>query len=198
MKLMLQVTLTLTNEIINPITDDGDDLHTQSASKFLCYHFNNLIDGLNEDTYKIIRHTLISDNKYALEVLQSTNWSYFIEKMLQVSQGNISSLNMSRVSSDNENNFEDIKIVNDTIDNLTICKDTYSYFYSNIGCALQRFLQATHKKYIEKMEKDLAQNHYFINLKNEQNTGGIYGKFLPNFSLLLGDFQELLIIFLLF
>ena len=70
MKLMLQVTLTLTNEIINPITDDGDDLHTQSASKFLCYHFKNLIDGLNEDTYKIIRHTLISDNKYALEVLR--------------------------------------------------------------------------------------------------------------------------------
>ena len=105
---------------------------------------------------------------------------------------------MSRVSSNNENNFEDIKIVNDAIDNLTICKDTYSYFYSNIGCALQRFLQATHNKYIEKMEKDLAQNHYFINLKNEQNTGGIYGKFLPKFSLLLGDFQELLIIFLLF
>ena len=83
MKLMLQVTLTLINEIINPITDDRDDLHIQSAFKFLCYHFNNLIDGLNEDTYKIIRHTLISDNKYALEVLQSTNWSYFIKKMLQ-------------------------------------------------------------------------------------------------------------------
>ena len=43
---------------------------------------------LNEDTFKI-RHTLISDDKYALEVLHSKNWSYFIEEILEVSQGNI-------------------------------------------------------------------------------------------------------------
>ena len=63
------------NEIINPITDDRDDLHTHNASKFLFYNFNNLMRDLNEDIY-------ISDDKYALEVLQSKNWSYFIEKVL--------------------------------------------------------------------------------------------------------------------
>ena len=46
-------------------------------------------------------------------------------------------------------------------------------FSSNIGCALQRFLQATHEKHIEKIEKDLPRNHYFINLKNEQNAEDI-------------------------
>ena len=58
-------------------------------------------------------------------------------------------MNISRVDGD-----RDIKIINDTFDNLTVCKDTYSYFYSNIGCMLQRFLQATHKNHIEKIEKD--------------------------------------------
>ena len=60
------------NEITNLITNDGDDLHTHSTSKFLLYHFNNLMRDLNEETYKI-RHTLVSDEKYVLEVLQSKN-----------------------------------------------------------------------------------------------------------------------------
>ena len=120
---------------------------------------------VNEDTYKI-RHTLISDNKHALEVLQSNNWSYFIKKMLEVSQGDISSLNISGIG-------EDIKIINDEFDNLKVCEDTYSYFYSNIGCAFQSFPQATHEKHIENIEKDLALNLYFIDLKNEPNAEDI-------------------------
>ena len=72
---------------------------------------------LNEATYKI-RHTLILDDKYVLEVLQSKNWSYFIEKVLEVFQGDILSLKLIRAE-------EDIKIINDTFDNLTVCKDTY-------------------------------------------------------------------------
>ena len=96
------------NEIMNPITDNRDDLHTLSASKVLFYHFNNLMHNLNEDTYKI-RHIFISDNKYELEVLQSKNWSYFIKKMLEVSQGDISLLNMSKVSGDNSS--QDVKMM---------------------------------------------------------------------------------------
>ena len=72
------------------------------------------------------------DGKHALEDLQSRDWSYFIQKILEIFSGNISSMNLS----------EDIKIISYTTHNLTICKDTYSNFYSNIDCALQRFLQA--------------------------------------------------------
>ena len=93
------------NEIMNP---NRDDLHTLSASKVLFYHFNNLMHNLNEDTYKT-RHILISDNKYMLEVLQSKFWSYFVKKILEVSQGDISLLNMSKVSSDNLN--QDVKMM---------------------------------------------------------------------------------------
>ena len=73
--------------------------------------------NLTEETYKI-GHSFISDNKYVLEVLQSKNLSYFIEKMLEVSHSNISSLNMSSV-------IENVKIMNNTFHNLTVCKDTY-------------------------------------------------------------------------
>ena len=93
------------NKIMNP---NRDDLHTLSASKVLFYHFNNLMHNLNEDTYKT-RHISISDNKYVLEVLQSKNWSYFIKKILEVSQGDISLLNMSKVSSDNLS--QDVKMM---------------------------------------------------------------------------------------
>ena len=47
------------------------------------------------------------------------------------------------------------------------------------------------------MEEDLTQNRYFIVLKNEQNAEDIM-QVSPNFSLRSGDFQKLLIIFLLF
>ena len=53
--------------------------------------------------------------------------------MLKVSQGEISSLNISGVEGD-------IKIINDSFDNLTVCKKSYSYFYLNIGFAFERFL----------------------------------------------------------
>ena len=86
--------------------------------------------------------------------------------MLEVSQGNISSMNISVVE-------EDIKIINDTFDNLTVCKESYSNFYSEIGCAFQRFQEATHEKHIENIESFLSPNLYFINLKNEQNAENI-------------------------
>ena len=108
----------------------------------------------------------------------------FYQKMLEVPQSDISSLNISGVEGD-------MKLINDSFDNLTVCKKSYSYFYSNIGCAFQRFLQAIHKKHLENMQKDLARNLYFINLKNEQNAEDImqvlakffftFGRFFRNY-----------------
>ena len=101
---------------------------------------------LNEDIYKI-RHTLISDDKYAQEVLQSKNRSYFIEKMLEVSQGNISSLNISGAE-------EGMKIIDDTFDNLTVFKESNSYFCSNVGCVFQKeHIKIIEKKHIENILK---------------------------------------------
>lgn len=126
------------------------------------------------------------EDKYALEDLQSRDWSYFIEKILEIFSGNILSMNFS----------EDIKIISYTSHNLTIYKDTYSNFSSNIGCALQRFLQAKHQKHIEAMEKDLAQNYNFIDLKNEQNAENmrVFAEFFFTFGRFPGTIDHLPII----
>ena len=104
----------------------------------------------------------------------------FYQKMLEVSQSDISPLNISEVEGD-------MKIMNDSFDNLTVCKKSYSYFYSNIGCAFQRFLQAIHEKHLENIQKDLARNLYFINLKNEQNAEDIM-QVLAKFFFTVGRF----------
>ena len=67
------------NEVIAPITNDKDDMDTHSTCKLLFYHFNSLKLNLNEDTYKI-RSTIVSDDLYVLEVLQSREWPYFIDR----------------------------------------------------------------------------------------------------------------------
>ena len=85
------------NEIIAGITDDKFDMDMHSTSKFLFYHFNNLRCDLGEKAYKI-RHTIVSDNQHALETLQSKDWPYFINRLVEVSEGDITWLNLHGIS----------------------------------------------------------------------------------------------------
>ena len=111
------------------------------------------------------------DEKHTMDVLQSKDWPYFIDRLLAVSKGDIMYLNLSGADDSSQNNFEEIKIINDTIDNLTICMDCYSNIYANIGATFHQYLQKFPAFFIEKMEVDLTLKHYsFIDLKNEYNT----------------------------
>ena len=139
------------NEVIAPIANNKDAMDSNRMSKLFFYYFNNLRRHLNEDAYKI-RHTILSDKQYALEVLQTRDRPYFINRLLELFKGDTTSLNLSIVD-DLQNNFEKIKIVNDTIDNLTICQDYYSNIYANIGTTvshnLLNLLQFLLKKWIK-------------------------------------------------
>ena len=108
------------NEIIAGVTDDEYDIDTHSTSKFLFYHFNNLRRDLGEKAYKI-RHTIVSDDQHVLEILQSKDWPYFINQLLEVSNDDISSLNLSGISQ-NQNDIEELKIINDTIESRDLQK----------------------------------------------------------------------------
>ena len=158
------------NKIIALTTNDKDDMDTLSTYKFLFGHFNNLRFDLNEGTYKI-RHTIILDDQYTMELLQSKDWPYFIDRLLTVSEGEITFLNLSGVDNSSQNNFDEIKIINDRIDYSTICKDNYSNIYANIGATFYQYLQEISAFLIEKMEEDLTLNLYsFIDLKGKYNT----------------------------
>ena len=80
-----------------------------------------------------IRHTIVSDDEHALETLQSKDWSYFINGLLEVSKDDFTSLNLGGFISQNENDVEELKIINETIENLQICKYYYADIYANVG-----------------------------------------------------------------
>ena len=119
------------NEVIVGVTDDKSDIDKYSTSKFLFYHFNNLRRDLGEEPYKG-RHTTISDDQHALENLQSKDWPYFINRLLKASNDDIFSLSLLGIDQ-NQNNIGELKIINDTIENLKLCKNYYADIYAKVS-----------------------------------------------------------------
>ena len=109
--------------------------------------------------------------------------------MLEVSEGGITLLNLSRISQ-NKNDFEELKIINDTIENLEICKNYYADICANVGGSFQNYLRNSPDVLMEKMEDDLKLNLYSsVDLKNEPTAKEIMHTF-DNFSLHLVDFLQ--------
>ena len=90
---------------------------------------------LGEEPYKI-RHTIVSNDYHAPECLQSKDWPYVINRLLDVSGNDISSLKLNRIAQ-NQNNIEKLKIINDTIENLGICRNYYADIYANVSSSFQ-------------------------------------------------------------
>ena len=111
------------SEVIIGTTDNKFDIDTHSTSQFLRRDFG-------EEAYGI-RHTIVSDDLHGVEKLQRKNWPYFINRLLEVSDGDIPSFNLINLSR-NENDANELEIINDFIENLEIYKSYYSDIYANI------------------------------------------------------------------
>ena len=57
--------------------------------------------------------------------------------MLEVSKGHITSLKLGRIISQIENNVDQLKNINTTIENLQICKNRYADIYANVSGSFQ-------------------------------------------------------------
>ena len=68
-------------EVLDGVTVDKYDVHKNSTSNFF-YCFNNFRQLFGLSTFTI-RHMQISDDNYALETLQSKNWSYLLKESLK-------------------------------------------------------------------------------------------------------------------
>ena len=154
------------------------------------YHFNNLRRDFGVEAYKI-RHTIISDDLHAIEKLQSKNWPYYINRLLEVSDGDISLLNLINLNQ-NWNDVNELEIINDTIENLEICKSYYLDIYADVGCVFQNYLQNASDNLIQKIQDDIWLN-LFLNtdLKNEQNPYKILKIYDSFFFFNLVDFLRL-------
>lgn len=73
----------------------------------------------------------ISDDNYALETLQSKNWSYFVKTILEISNDD---LEFSSVTDQYE-----IDIIQETSENLDICKKYYNSIYDNVAGCFQEY-----------------------------------------------------------
>ena len=67
---------------LNLKNDDRLDVLVNKNSKFLFYHFNDYLTCVNVPT-KPVRHTSISNDDLAIKIIQSQNWQYFIERILE-------------------------------------------------------------------------------------------------------------------
>ena len=98
-----------------------------------------------------------------LETLQNKNWPYFVKTVLEVSNDDV---DLSSVTDQNE-----INNINETFENLNICKEYYNSIYNNIAGNFQEYLNKIPTWYAEEIEDDLNIHLYSnIDLKNEQRS----------------------------
>ena len=62
--------------------DDVLDILSHKNTKFLFYQFNQYLAQIGKPL-KLIQHTVIADDNYALTVIQEKKWQYFIERLLE-------------------------------------------------------------------------------------------------------------------
>ena len=97
--------------------------------------------------------------------------------MLEVSNDNISSLNLLGIGQ-NQNRIEELKIRNDTSENLKICKNYYADIYANVSSCFQNYLRTAPNVLTKKTQDDLRLNLFSnIVLNNEPNTSEILQTF---------------------
>ena len=71
---------------INEFDEVKHDFRTNKNSKFLFHLFNKYQVDRGKPKYPI-RHSTLTDDNYALSTLQDRNWPYFINRIIEYSQG---------------------------------------------------------------------------------------------------------------
>ena len=94
--------------------DEIYDVLTNKNSKYLLYWFNDYLERLLQPI-KPVRHSIITDDDLALEVIQNENWQYFIKTISTACKTNNGGIN-------NVINLENISLIKNSIENITICK----------------------------------------------------------------------------
>ena len=90
----------------------------------------------------------------------------YINRLLEVSNGGISSLGLLGIGQ-NQNNIEELKIVDDTVENLEKYKNQYADIWANVSGCFQNYLRSASDVVIEKTQDDLRLNMLSdIDLKN--------------------------------
>ena len=120
------------------------------------YWFNDYLDRLLQPI-KSVLHSAITDDDLALDIIQNENWQYFIETILAASKTNNGSVK-------NTIDLENINLIKYSIENITICKQTYLNFYNQISKHLINTIKKLPADKRNEIDRDLQRNNHFINL----------------------------------
>ena len=90
--------------------------------------------------------------------LKQKNWSYLIERLLEVCT-NLESENIVGTG-----NLEEVKIINDSVQNLTICEEPYKNLHNSVPDNLREYFNHVLEKKLNKIDKDLRLNYFLLTL----------------------------------
>ena len=130
------------------------DFNSFKTSKFL-FHLFNKFQEVNGRSKQTIRHTKLSDDNYALGEIQDRNWPYFIDKIIEYSQG---FLNLSDVEKD----LTELNILRNTRDNFEILKGLYNELLNAVAISLHAYLKEISYLKKKKIDTDLRNNNFEI------------------------------------
>ena len=139
---------------INDTDEVKNDFLTNKNSKYLFHLFNKYQENRGRPKYPI-RHSNITADDYALKTLQEQNWPYFINRIIEHSQG---FLDINEIVTTDPN---EINILNDTRANFEIVKNLYNELFPMVGVNLHEYFKNLDINKKQKIDQDLTNNNFF-------------------------------------
>ena len=141
-----------------PAINDYDEVKynflANKNSKFLFNLFNKYQQDRGRKKQSV-RHTKVSADDYALQKLQDKNWPYFINRIIEFSQGVFDINDIIRTDAD------EVNILNNTRSNFEIVKNLYNELLTSVGVNLHEYFMNLDIDKKKKIDTDLTNNNYF-------------------------------------
>ena len=138
---------------INDYDEVKYDFLANKNSKFLFNLFNKYQE--NRGRKKLpVKHTKVSVDDYALEKLQDRNWPYFVNRIIEFSQG---VYDINDITTD----AEEVNILNNTRANFEITKNLYNELLTAVGKSLHEYFINLDIAEKQKTDTNLINNNYY-------------------------------------
>ena len=145
---------------INDYDEVKYDFLANKNSKFLFNLFNKYQQDRGRQKHPV-RQTKVNADDYALKTLQDRNWSYFINRIIEFSQG-VFDLNDIITTDPDE-----VNVLNDTRSNFEIVKSLYNKLLTSVGINLPEYFMNLDIDKNKKIDTHLTNHNYFTWDPNE-------------------------------
>ena len=126
------------------------DVLTSKNAKFFFYRMNEVLQA-NNLPLKKVKHSVVTEDYIAIEKIQSQNWQYFVESVLEACRRKNSGETVYQHQS---------KLIKASVENVTIAKKTYKSFYKQITDNLTFMLDNLPDDEFKEIINDLHTENY--------------------------------------